>query len=292
MQNTLTDAKPTPTDQLPLLAMVLLFDSMHFIFARLLLTWISPDVSAMYVMAIAAVQVGVYGWWRGVLQPTVLRDHWRFLLIIGVLIGVSTHLGFVAVGYIDAGTASMLNKVATVFSVAFGLLWLRERFTGQQLLGTLVAIGGSIVIAYQPDTQLQWGALLIIVGSFCYSLHFAVVKRYGNEIDFLNFFLFRLVATAFVLLLSAAGRQVLAWPTPTAWLYLLLAGTVDVTISRTFYYVALRRLDMSLLAVITTLSPVAAILWAVLLFGTMPTGQQLLGGLGVLIGVLIVTRGK
>lgn len=292
MQNTLTDAKPTPTDQLPLLAMVLLFDSMHFIFARLLLTWISPDVSAMYVMAIAAVQVGVYGWWRGVLQPTVLRDHWRFFLIIGVLIGVSTHLGFVAVGYIDAGTASMLNKVATVFSVAFGLLWLRERFTGQQLLGTLVAIGGSIVIAYQPDTQLQWGALLIIVGSFCYSLHFAVVKRYGNEIDFLNFFLFRLVATAFVLLLSAAGRQVLAWPTPTAWLYLLLAGTVDVTISRTFYYVALRRLDMSLLAVITTLSPVAAIVWAVLLFGTMPTGQQLLGGLGVLIGVLIVTRGK
>ena len=292
MQNTLTDAKPTPTDQLPLLAMVLLFDSMHFIFARLLLTWISPDVSAMYVMAIAAVQVGVYGWWRGVLQPTVLRDHWRFFLIIGVLIGVSTHLGFVAVGYIDAGTASMLNKVATVFSVAFGLLWLRERFTRQQLLGTLVAIGGSIVIAYQPDTQLQWGALLIIVGSFCYSLHFAVVKRYGNEIDFLNFFLFRLVATAFVLLLSAAGRQVLAWPTPTAWLYLLLAGTVDVTISRTFYYVALRRLDMSLLAVITTLSPVAAIVWAVLLFGTMPTGQQLLGGLGVLIGVLIVTRGK
>ena len=292
MQNTLTDAKPTPTDQLPLLAMVLLFDSMHFIFARLLLTWISPDVSAMYVMAIAAVQVGVYGWWRGVLQPTVLRDHWRFFRIIGGLFGGSTHRGFVAVGYIDAGTASMLNKVATVFSVAFGLLWLRERFTRQQLLGTLVAIGGSIVIAYQPDTQLQWGALLIIVGSFCYSLHFAVVKRYGNEIDFLNFFLFRLVATAFVLLLSAAGRQVLAWPTPTAWLYLLLAGTVDVTISRTFYYVALRRLDMSLLAVITTLSPVAAILWAVLLFGTMPTGQQLLGGLGVLIGVLIVTRGK
>ncbi len=290
-QNTLTD-KRTPADQLPLLTMVLLFDSMHFIFARLLLTQISPDVSAMYVMAIAGLQVGLYGWWRGELRLAVLRNHWRFFLIIGVLIGVSTHLGFVAVGYIDAGTASMLNKVATVFSVAFGLIWLRERFTQQQMVGTLVAIGGSIVIAYQPDTQLQWGALLIIVGSFCYSLHFAVVKRYGNEIDFLNFFLFRLVSTAFVLLLSASVRQVLAWPTPTAWLYLLLAGTVDVTISRTFYYIALRRLDMSLLAVITTLSPVAAILWAVLLFGTMPTGQQLVGGLGVLLGVLIVTRGK
>lgn len=292
MQSTVNKTEALPTAQLPLLAMVLLFDSLHFIFARLLLPQISPDVSAMYVMAVAAVQVGLYGWWRGELRWAALRRHWRFFLIIGVLIGVSTHLGFVAVGFIDAGTASMLNKVATVFSVAFGLLWLRERFTTVQLIGTVVAIGGSVIIAYQPNTQLQWGALLIIVGSFCYSLHFAVVKRQGNEIDFLNFFFYRLLSTAFVLFLSAAGRQVLAWPTPTAWLYLLLAGTVDVTISRTFYYVALRRFDMSLLAVITTLSPVAAILWALLLFGTMPTGQQLLGGLGVLLGVLIVTRGR
>lgn len=292
MQSTVNNTEALPTAQLPLLAMVLLFDSLHFIFARLLLPQISPDVSAMYVMAIAGVQVGLYGWWRGELRWTALRRHWRFFLIIGVLIGVSTHLGFVAVGFIDAGTASMLNKVATVFSVAFGLLWLRERFTMVQLLGTAVAIGGSVIIAYQPNTQLQWGALLIIVGSFCYSLHFAVVKRQGNEIDFLNFFFYRLLSTAFVLFLSAAGRQVLAWPTPTAWLYLLLAGTVDVTISRTFYYVALRRFDMSLLAVITTLSPVAAILWALFLFGTLPTNQQLLGGLGVLIGVLIVTRGR
>jgi len=292
MESTAKQTQALPTTQLPLLAMVLLFDSLHFIFARLLLPQISPDVSAMYVMAIAAVQVGLYGWWRGELRLAALRQHWRFFLIIGVLIGVSTHLGFVAVGYIDAGTASMLNKVATVFSVAFGLLWLRERFTPVQLLGTAVAIGGTVIIAYQPNTQLQWGALLIIVGSFCYSLHFAVVKRQGNAVDFLNFFFYRLLSTAFVLFLSAAGRQVLAWPTPTAWLYLLLAGTVDVTISRTFYYVALRRFDMSLLAVITTLSPVAAILWALLLFGTMPTGQQLLGGLGVLLGVLIVTRGR
>jgi drug/metabolite transporter (DMT)-like permease len=49
---------------------------------------------------------------------------------------------------------------------------------------------------------------------------------------------------------------------------------------------------MSLLSVISTLSPVAAIVWAVLLFGTLPTGQQLLGGLAILVGVLVVTGMK
>ncbi|MEZ4736334.1 MAG: DMT family transporter [Caldilineaceae bacterium] len=290
MQKTLaTDANRVEAGQLPLLVLVLLFDSMHFIFARLLLPYVSPDVSAMYVMGVATVQVGLYGWATGQLRLAALRHHWRFFLIIGILIGVSTHLGFIAVGYIDVGTAAMLNKISTVFSVAFGIFWLRERFTRIQLLGTAIAIVGSFVIAYQPDAQLQWGALLILIGSFCYSLHFAVVKRHGDTIDFLNFFFYRVLSTTLVLFLSAAGRNVLAWPSLNGWLVILLAGTLDVTISRILYYLALRRLNMSLLSVITTLSPVAAILWAVLLFGTLPTGQQLLGGLGVLVGVLVVT---
>ena len=293
MQNTLAPtANRIDAGQLPLLTLVLLFDSMHFVFARLLLSHISPGVSAMYVMGVATIQVGVYGWVTGQLRLGVLRDHWRFFLIIGVLIGISTHLGFIAVGLIDVGTAAMLNKVSTVFSLALGLFWLGERFTPVQLIGTAIAILGSFVIAYQPNTQLQWGAMLIIVGSFCYSLHFAVVKRHGDTLDFLNFFFYRVFSTTFVLFLSAAGRQVLAWPSLQGWLIILLAGTLDVTISRILYYLALRRLNMSLLSVITTLSPVAAIVWAVLLFGTMPTAQQLLGGLGILIGVLIVTGFK
>ena len=278
--------------QLPMLALLLLFDSMHFIFARLLLPYVSPNVSAMYVMIVATIQVGIYGVATGQLGLAALRNHWRFFLIIGLLIGISTHLGFIAIGFIDVGTAAMLNQISTVFSVGFGLFWLREHFSPIQLLGTGIAILGSFVIAYQPDARLQWGALLIIVGSFCYSLHFAIVKRHGSQIDFVNFFFYRILSTALLLFLSAAGRQVLSWPSLQGWLVILVTATVDVTISRIFYYLALRRLNMSLLSVISTLSPVAAIVWAVLLFGTLPTGQQLLGGLAILVGVLVVTGMK
>jgi drug/metabolite transporter (DMT)-like permease len=293
MQKTLT-SPPAQIEagQLPMLALLLLFDSMHFIFARLLLPYVSPNVSAMYVMIVATIQVGIYGVVTRQLGLAALRNHWRFFLIIGLLIGISTHLGFIAIGFIDVGTAAMLNQISTVFSVGFGLFWLREHFSPIQLLGTAIAIVGSFVIAYQPDARLQWGALLIIVGSFCYSLHFAIVKRHGSQIDFVNFFFYRILSTALLLFLSAAGRQVLSWPSLQGWLVILVTATVDVTISRIFYYLALRRLNMSLLSVISTLSPVAAIVWAVLLFGTLPTGQQLLGGLAILVGVLVVTGMK
>jgi drug/metabolite transporter (DMT)-like permease len=60
-------------------------------------------------------------------------------------------------------------------------------------------------------------------------------------------------------------------------------------ISRTLYYVVLRRLEMSIHSIVLTLSPVAAVLWSLLLFDTLPTLQEFLGGAAVILGVLIVT---
>ena len=54
-------------------------------------------------------------------------------------------------------------------------------------------------------------------------------------------------------------------------------------------YLALRRLKLSLHAIVLTLSPVVAIGWSLFLFGTSPTLQQAMGGIAVLAGVLIVT---
>ena len=74
----------------------------------------------------------------------------------------------------------------------------------------------------------------------------------------------------------------------TAWGLMILVGTLDVAISRGLYYLALRRLKMSIHAIVLTLSPVAAILWALFLFNTLPNVQQAVGGAGVITGVMVV----
>ncbi len=82
------------------------------------------------------------------------------------------------------------------------------------------------------------------------------------------------------------GRE-FAWPGPHAWLLLILVGTTDVVFSRALYYLALRRLSLSLHTVILTLSPVVAVLWALGLFGILPGARQFFGGGIVLLGVFI-----
>jgi drug/metabolite transporter (DMT)-like permease len=290
MQNALA---PRPTElansNLPLLTTLLVVDSLHFVFARLLLPHIQPEVSAMYVMAVATVEVGLFGLFQRRLHIRVLGRHLWFFLSIGILVGANTVIGYQSVAYIDPGTASLLGQTSILFSVVLGLFWLRDRLAPPQIAGAVLALGGIFTIAFQPGDYLRTGSVMVLSASLMYALHAAIVKRSGGQIEFLDFFFFRLLATTSFLLIFALGRQVLVWPSNTVWQLLILIGTVDVVISRTLYYIALRRLQISIHAVVLTLSPVATILWTLLLFGVVPTLQQMVGGAAVMAGVVIVT---
>jgi drug/metabolite transporter (DMT)-like permease len=282
-------AQPRPHPAL-LLAGLLMVDGLHFVFARALRDHLPAGTSAMYVMAVGATQLTVYSLATGRLRWSTFRRHAWFFLTIGALVATSTTINYTAVSFIDPGTAALLAETSVVFSLGFGLLWLRERLAPAQWAGAAIAIVGVGVITFQPGDYLRLGSLLVLSSALVYAFHTAIVKRHGQELDFVEFFVWRLLATFGFMFLSVTGRGELAWPDGQTWPILLLAGTVDVVISRSLYYAAVRRLDISILSLILTASPVVAILWSLVLFAVRPTLRDLLGGAAVLAGVAIVTR--
>ena len=273
-----------------LLVSLLLIDSLHFVFARLMLPHANPFLSALFVMAIGTLEVGIFGIVTGRLGISLFTRHWRFFLAIGFCIGVSTAISYSAVALIDPGTAAILGKTSIIYGLAFGIFWLGDRFSPVQVAGAVVAIIGLVIVTFQPGDYLRVGSLLIVGSTLLYSVHTALTKRYAGGMDMLNFFFYRLLLTSLFLLLIAGMQGQLSLPaTPTAWGLLVLAGTVDVVISRALYYTALRRLDMSIFSIVLTVGPVAATLWSFLLFDLFPNPRQLIGGAVVLAGVLLVT---
>lgn len=279
-------------ERVGLFALLLLIESLHYVFARLLLPYVPPMAASFYVLAVGTVQVGVFAAVRGKLGWRPALHHFWFFAAVGFCVAASTLLNYVAVIYVDVGTASMLGKTGVVISLLLGVFWLRERLNGQQAAGAALAVVGAAVISFHPGDIAQFGSLLILTSTFLYSLHTALVKRYGQEMDFVAFFFHRLLFTTAFLFVFAAWGQQLVWPDGRAWLLLFLVGTVDVVISRAIYYVTLRMFRMSVHTILLTLSPVVSILVSLLLFGTFPSGQELLGGLFVLAGVALVTRGR
>jgi drug/metabolite transporter (DMT)-like permease len=186
----------------------------------------------------------------------------------------------------------MLGKSGVIISLLLSVVWLRERLNRPQVVGAVMAVLGALIISYHPGDVMQFGSLLILTSTFLYALHTAIVKRYGQAMDFVEFFFHRLLFTTLFLFVFAAAAQDLVWPDAQTWLLLLTAGTVDVVVSRTLYYLTLRMFSMSVHTIILTLSPVVSIVISLFLFGTFPATQELLGGVLVLAGVFVVTRNR
>lgn len=271
------------------LAAMLLIDSFHLIFGRLLAAYLSPFVSSFFVLAVATVEIALFLGLRRAINWQVLRQHLWFFLTIGFLVAAATVFSYTAVSLIDAGTASLLGRVSTVITLALSYFWLRESLTRQELLGAALCIIGAFTISFQPGEVFRLGSLFVLAGVTCYSLHIAVVKRYGDNIEFANFFLYRVGTTAVFLaiFMFASGKATLP-PSLSVFLLLLLVGTVDVVISRILYYWALRQMRLGIHTIVLTMTPVLTILWSVLLFGERPSLQGLIGGALVLLGIVIV----
>ena len=272
-----------------LMISLLMIDSMHFVFARLLFPYIEPGLGAFYVISFAALEVGLLGLVLGRLRLAPLLRLWPAFIAIGLCVAASTNLNYAAVAFIDPGVAAMVSRMAVLFSLGLGMLWLGERFSLVQGAGALLALIGLAAISFQPGDYFGLGTLMVLASTFLYALHTALTKRYTGEVDLLSFFFYRLLRTAAILALANGVRGNFALPSSQALPFILLVATVDIVISRFLYYWALRQLDMSVFSVALAASPVAAILWSLFLFDVFPSVQQLLGGGGILVGVALVT---
>lgn len=290
------NSQPATNKFTAIVVALVLVDSLHFVFARLLLPYLPPTTASFYYMTIGLLEIALFAAVRREIDWRVFRDNAKFFLVVGFLIATATATSYTAIVYVDPGTASMIARMGTIFSLGFGVLWLKERLDRGERIGAVLAVVGVFIISFQPgdaSSRLWLGTLLVLASTFSYALHAAIVKRNGGEIDITNFLLFRMATSCLFLLIFTVGRGEMVWPTGReVWFLLLLTGTVNVTISRSLYYIVLRRIDLSILTILLTLSPVITILWSVALFGERPSPQSLVGGAAVILGVIIVTMSK
>jgi len=172
-----------------LMISLLMIDSMHFVFARLLFPYIEPGLGAFYVISFAAIEVGLLGLVLGRLRLAPLLQLWPAFVAIGLCVAASTNLNYAAMEFIDPGVAAMVSRMAVLFSLGLGMLWLGERFNLVQGAGALLALIGLAVISFQPGDYFGLGTLMVLASTFLYALHTALTKRYTGEVDLLCFFL-------------------------------------------------------------------------------------------------------
>jgi drug/metabolite transporter (DMT)-like permease len=75
-----------------------------------------------------------------------VKKYLRQFLLVGLLGGVGQALAFAAFGLVDLGVATAVFKVSMVFTVILGWAFFKEKNIKDRLLGSLVMLGGVILL--------------------------------------------------------------------------------------------------------------------------------------------------
>ena len=232
--------------------------------------------------------IGFYLLRDGLKVPAGLRSSIRPIFWLGLLNGLANLLLFSAINLGDPTLAAFFSRSETIYSVLLGALLLAERLRGYQWLGVAVAVLGAGVITFRAGAVVWLMLALLLVSNFFLSLSTLVAKR--NVITVRPLVLSTARTVLMSLLLGGIGLAAgqLAWPQPAAWLWIIGGSFFGPFLSYVLFYKGLIYLDLARGAVIRALQPLFVAVYSLLLFGTLITLPQFLGGLLMIVGVVLM----
>ncbi|PUA80335.1 EamA family transporter [Nocardioides currus] len=241
-----------------------------------------------------------------------LRGRWHLLARNGLTVavyGVAAVAGaqlcyFYAVTYMQVGVALLIEYTAPVAVVVW--LWLRHGHRPNRLtvLGAVIAsVGLALVLDVVSGADLSATGVLWALGAMVgVSTYFVISADTDNGLPPISLAAAGLVVGGTVLVVAGLvgvlpmsastadvsyDGHVVAW-----WIPMLVLGLVTAAFAYVTGIEAGRRLGPRLTSFVALLEVLMALVFAWLLLGELPRAIQLLGGLLVLAGVVVVKLGE
>jgi drug/metabolite transporter (DMT)-like permease len=212
-----------------------------------------------------------------------------FLMVVFTSIGIQT---------IPAGRASFLFALYVPMTPFFATIILKARISGRNWLSMAIAVSGMLLLTSEKvegqffDTSGGWGYLWFILGAVCGALQIVFTEKYVKQVHIPSFISFQLGLISVLLFLisiiinesiALSGVKVPIWG---AWIYLAILG---ISIPSMIQNWAQRIVDSTQAALIYTLEPVFATIFAIIIAHEEISIQFIGGAVLIFIGILIST---
>lgn len=244
--------------------------------------------------------------WQLCVHPASLKVLIKppLLLILAAILLSWNYLGFMlGVHYTTPNNAQLFIQAGPMLLAMSGFLFFREKFTGVQWLGFIVAItgfgffyGDQLLGFFEEKNQYNLGVLLTLSGAVAWTGYAIsqkiLVKSYTSAI--LNIFLFGFPTIIYLPFINLSPLFQLHW---SWWLLILFLG-VNTLISYSTLAESLRLIEASRVSVIIFINPIITfIIMGILTYADVEwiahermTPVTLLGATLVLSGAFLVMR--
>lgn len=231
---------------------------------------------------------------------SALRQHWGVVIVLA-LTGVAAFNTLVYIGlhYTTSINASLMNSSTPIIIYILSFIFLKERLTKIQLLGTLLSLAGVLFIISGGSVQSLFsfsfnkGDLIVLVAVVCWSVYSLLIKKYAGKLPGYSTFLVTIVIGAIMLLPFAVYEQLttsqaIVWNASTMGA-IIYVGIIASIVAFLSWNTGVVSLGANKAGIYLNFIPLFATIFAVLFLNEQLLLAQVIGGIAVIAGVFIST---
>jgi drug/metabolite transporter (DMT)-like permease len=208
-------------------------------------------------------------------------------VLLGVLYGAAQILQTAGLERTPASTAGFVTGLYVVMTPLLAAPLLRQRIPHAAWFAVVLATAGTAVLSLH-GIHAGSGELLVLASAVLYALHICGLGAWSTAETSMGSSIVQLAVIALICLVAAAPDGVVLPHAGGDWLRLLYMGGVVGALGMLAQVWAQAHLAPTRSAVIMSMEPVFAALFAVLFGNESATARMVLGGLMVLAAMLLV----
>ncbi|MEK7060766.1 MAG: DMT family transporter [Patescibacteria group bacterium] len=167
-------------------------------------------ISATTFMIVSGICYFLYALIKGFHIPTI--SLLPYFIITATLYAVGTILFFHAIKKIEASEMSIIGGVGPIITIIASVLFLRDVFSAQQLLGVLCIISAVVLINYKKGgIVINQGVWLALAGTACYGIAVIFDTSIIRGFEVASFIPIGTAGTSFIMMLTYPKKIPLVW---------------------------------------------------------------------------------
>jgi drug/metabolite transporter (DMT)-like permease len=224
------------------------------------------------------------------------RRFWKPYAAIGLVnLALPSLLYAFALRHIPASVGAVLNATAPMFGALLAALFLGERFTGRKAAGCLAGIAG-VVLVVKPGALAQtpmfgYAASACLAACVCYGYNGVLMRRLASDVPSRGIAVGGQLAAALMLLPLVPFSPPAAAVGAIAIANLLALALLGNALGFVMYFRLISDVGATRALTVTYLMPFFGLLWGMLFLGESLPASALAGGVLILAGTVLVTRG-
>jgi len=224
---------------------------------------------------------------------SVLRKHWKIGIVLGLTNAAAATFWAISLSVVGANVVAFIWRLSTLFIILLGVLFLKERLSGIEVIGAGIAIFGTLLLSLSGKSIGGLWLFLPLAGALFAALHHFASKMVISKAHPMILVQMR---TMFSLLFIWLGILLFSLLTGTNQfkmvpLYLLpvifVVGIFTAVIAFFLFYKSYAFIDVSKSAVMRTLEPFFVVMLVFIIFNEAPGSMDFVGGGLIVFGVVV-----